>query len=266
MKSEIRKITPQIAAEMLKRNSGNRPITDRHVRFLVNEMKNGNWMFDGQPIRFSEGGTLLDGQHRLTAIIESDTTHEFLVVTGIAKEAFKVMDTGKNRTAGEVFTLDGVANGNDLAAATRIIINIKSDIYGRNSAHDRPSNSDILNFFHEHPSIKDNFNGVRVLYEGFNKVLTMSQIIAYRYLMAERHALQSETFWSKLCHGLGLEEGSPIKVLRHKLISDKLSKASLPTSEKVALIFKAWNFYREDNNDVKFLRWNRASEKFPVLK
>lgn len=266
MKTEIKQITPEIAKTMLKRNNGNRKINERHVRFLSNEMKKGNWLFDGQPIRLTAAGGLLDGQHRLSAIVESDTTQKILVISGIDQAAFKVMDTGKGRSAADVFGIYGIPNATDAAASCRLIINIQKNKYGKSNSHDSPSNSDVLAFYNQDSDkLKGFISNAKNLYNGFNKVITCSHIAAFTYLMAERSVTDSEEFWSKVCYGLSLEKGSPMKVLRDKLIADRLSKSKLPTSEIIALIFKAWNQFRIGNDNVRILRYNKHQENFPTL-
>ncbi len=267
MKTEIRDITPKVAMDMLKRNVSNRKLSKAHANFLAKEMMIGNWTFDGQPIRFSEAGGLLDGQHRLTAIVESDSTQKFLVVTGINSEAFAVMDTGKNRSGGDVFSINGVKNPNSCAAATKIILlhhNGRNSTRGGLKGRVKPSNTDLINYFNEHKDIEQLVADSNNLYLSFQKILSLSVIAGYKYLMAERDVVASEDFWRKVCTGLGLEEGSPIIALRNKLMQDKMSKASLPATEKKAIIFKAWNAYRKGEK-VQFLRWNKENESFPEL-
>jgi hypothetical protein len=126
MKTEIRKISPEIAKNMLLLNPNNRRLSKSHVDFLTKEMINNNWIFDGQPIRFNHSGGLLDGQHRLNAIINSKTTQEFLIVSDIRNDAFKVMDTGRARTAGDVLHIHGGTHSMVLASAIRFILNHKN--------------------------------------------------------------------------------------------------------------------------------------------
>ena len=62
-------ITPELAAEFLKKNKSNRPLSSKHVIALAGSIERGEWMFTGESIKFSESDTLLDGQHRLSAIV-----------------------------------------------------------------------------------------------------------------------------------------------------------------------------------------------------
>lgn len=93
-------VTPEVAKSILENcNTNNRPIKRNNVDFLVREMKNGSWHFDGSPIRFLQDGTLADGQHRLLAIVESGVPQEMLFLLGLPSEAVKSIDICAKRTA-----------------------------------------------------------------------------------------------------------------------------------------------------------------------
>ena len=62
-------ITPPMAALLLGNNGANRKLNKRHVDFLSDQIKSGKWQKIGQTIVIAKDGTLMDGQHRLTAIV-----------------------------------------------------------------------------------------------------------------------------------------------------------------------------------------------------
>jgi hypothetical protein len=59
-------------------------------------MTKSNWVFTGESI-IMNGGELLDGAHRLRAIIESGITQKLVIVKGVDTEAFKYIDSGAGR-------------------------------------------------------------------------------------------------------------------------------------------------------------------------
>ncbi|MBQ1777739.1 MAG: hypothetical protein IIZ93_06210 [Acidaminococcaceae bacterium] len=64
------RITPEMAADLLEKNHYNRPINKIKVARIINDIKTGNFELTHQPIGIDEDGVLVDGQHRLTAIVE----------------------------------------------------------------------------------------------------------------------------------------------------------------------------------------------------
>ena len=119
MKKEV--ITPQVAKALLDKNTNNRTITKSHLAMLKSEILDGNWQYNGQPIIIGQTGRLLDGQHRLTAVIETGIPIETAVVRGVDEEAFVTMDTGKVRGGSDVLSIAGSKHGTHIASAIRKI-------------------------------------------------------------------------------------------------------------------------------------------------
>lgn len=100
-------VTPEIAAEMLTHNTNNyRSASEQTVARYALDMKSGRWKENGEPIQFSEDGTLLNGQHRLKAIVKSSATIPMLVVRGI-ENGMAYFDFGSNRSAFQIATACG---------------------------------------------------------------------------------------------------------------------------------------------------------------
>ena len=108
MKAEIRTITPEIAAKMLEHNQSNRKLRKGTVDLYVKEMLDGTWNLTGQGITFGTDGQLLDGQHRLTAIVKSGVSVPMLVVTGA--EVVTSYDTGLKRSTLDQINIKNPSN------------------------------------------------------------------------------------------------------------------------------------------------------------
>lgn len=68
-------VTPQLASSWLGEcNTHNRHVVEAHVNRLARDMKAGRWILTHQGIAFSPNRVLLDGQHRLWAVVMSETT------------------------------------------------------------------------------------------------------------------------------------------------------------------------------------------------
>ncbi len=119
-------VTPDIAREWLEKfNTNNRPLQPAHSTFLANQMRGGKWMETGDSIKFGENGQLIDGQHRLLAVVRSGISQSFVVAREVQNEAFQVVDSGKKRTSGDVLCISGLVEGNpdrmkNLSGAVRL--------------------------------------------------------------------------------------------------------------------------------------------------
>lgn len=135
MSTQVVEVTPALAAEWLKINPNNRPVNKTNLQQLSQDMKAGHWNLTHQGIAFDERGALLDGQHRLLAVVQSGATVRMLVVYGADRATFTCIDSGLKRSAADAVAVRGVENARTVAAIARAFL------LGLGAAH--PSRSAI---------------------------------------------------------------------------------------------------------------------------
>jgi len=91
-------ITVEMAIAFLETNVINRPLTPARVKELADVMRLDLYMTTHQGIAFDVNGILIDGQHRLSAIIESGLPQWIFVFTGLHPNCRLAIDNGKVRT------------------------------------------------------------------------------------------------------------------------------------------------------------------------
>lgn len=79
VESEVIVITPEIAQSLLGKNKSNRGIKNSLITSYANDMLSDNWRLTHQGIAINELGELVDGQHRLLAIIKSNKPIKMMV-------------------------------------------------------------------------------------------------------------------------------------------------------------------------------------------
>ena len=113
-------IAPDQALEWLeKTNTNNRKVSQKHVDRLARDMTEGKWVLTHSGIAFGPDGTLLDGQHRLWAIVESGVSVAMFVWRNVEPEAMMTIDCGKTRSMADILNIageNGDVSKNDLAA------------------------------------------------------------------------------------------------------------------------------------------------------
>lgn len=97
MKSEIILIAPQQAESWLANKGQNRKLSVKHVTYLANEIKSGRWRLTHQGVAFGDDGCLLDGQHRLAAIVQAGIATEMMVTYEVPRGEFTIVDRGMPR-------------------------------------------------------------------------------------------------------------------------------------------------------------------------
>lgn len=100
-------VSPAMATEWLKQNHANRKFRASHARTIATEMARGEYQVTHQGIAFGTSGRLLDGQHRLHAIVESNTTQPMLIFIGVHEYTFANFDRGVQRGISDVLLEDG---------------------------------------------------------------------------------------------------------------------------------------------------------------
>lgn len=107
MKTEIQLVTPDAAKSYLAKNlPTNRKVTQRWVDTLSNIIIDGEWVTTHQGIALNEENYLVDGQHRLLAIVKSNTPCAINVSTNVPVETFKATDCGVKRSMSQLTGLD----------------------------------------------------------------------------------------------------------------------------------------------------------------
>lgn len=112
------------AKTLLISNFGNRFPNARRVAEYARAMSSGEWGL-GDPLMFDKFGNLLNGQHRLMAVVRSGVPVEFIVVRGLEPDSKKYLDTGMSRTVAQILTMRGLGTNMDKRVAT-----IRAMFYG----------------------------------------------------------------------------------------------------------------------------------------
>jgi hypothetical protein len=120
------RITVPMAKDWLKKNILNRHQDPTRIRILADDMEGDRFIETHEGVAFDEGGNLIDGQHRLEAIVLSGMPQELVVVWGVPREAIKVIDSGKPRSIADVLRIEGSrASSTHAAIAARLIMDLK---------------------------------------------------------------------------------------------------------------------------------------------
>lgn len=109
MRTELVKVTPDMARNMLSSNPINRRISERAVSDLSKAILNNDWQITHQGIAFYEDGSLADGQHRLTAVIKANVPVHMMITKGLAKDAAMSIDSGRRRSLIDGVKISGAA-------------------------------------------------------------------------------------------------------------------------------------------------------------
>lgn len=124
MRTKVETVTPKMARRWLEASEEitQRGIRERLVAKLTHAIESDQWQVTHQGIAISDDGIVLDGQHRLTAVIRADQPVQMMVTRDADPAIFGVIDTGTARTPADSLRIAGYTNTNILAATVRAVI------------------------------------------------------------------------------------------------------------------------------------------------
>jgi hypothetical protein len=260
-------VTPEMAEMMLRGNARNRHVKPNKVEEFAGALVRGEWRYNGDCVRITTAGKLLDGQHRLMAIVQTETAAPLLVAVIEEDEALKAqatMDVGAKRKFGDMLQIEGVTSATTVAAVTGLIWGFEQDrvptVQNRSVRATIQQKYDVLE---RHPGIRESVSRVR-----HSPLLVGSLAAGLHYLFSTADEEDADEFFHLLKTGEGLETGHPILTLRERLIREE-SRATgqLHTRVRTAFVIIAWNAWRQGRSLAKlqFRPGGARPDRFPQI-
>ena len=263
---EVVEVTPELAKEWLRHNSHNRNLRERVVNGYAADMLSGDWVEDGQSIKFSASGILLDGQHRLSAIVQSRVTQRMLIVRGLPDSSQDTMDVGAKRVLADVLRLRGEQYNTTLAAILLRVYQWDQGYRRSFKAGARPTHRQLLAVLDKHPEVRRSAE----IADRIRKPARISGSTAglCHWLFNQIDCGDCAFFFARLGDGTALVDGDPVYALRRVLSNFAADKGRPDETHVTALVIKAWNAYRE-GRPVQLLAYKgggSAPEAYPEPK
>lgn len=231
--SEITLVTPDMARDYLTRNHSNRRLGKAAIRALAGAINRGEWQLTHQGLAFDEDGNLLDGQHRLHAVIAADTAVPMMITTGLPRASFTALDQGHRRQAGQIID---IPNPHLSAAIARRSIGVEAPGIHRSEITVQM----VVDYLDTYPEIIDAAAQAALLNSSRRLTGSIIGTVLLQALVSP-FAPFVKDWVNELHEGVALTATSPS---RH-LINRFSRQTSRQIGEKVshALMVKAWNAY-----------------------
>lgn len=141
---------------MLARNTHNRNIKKSNLQKVTRALANGEWQVNGEATKIASDGKILDGQHRLMAVVQTGVPMKTLLIQGLPNETQETMDTGSPRSAADVLRLRNEDNAVIPAAIAKKVR--LADVYGIRAAVSNSyvvTTAEIVRTVEEHTAMSD---------------------------------------------------------------------------------------------------------------
>lgn len=259
-------ISPATAQEWLEKfNKHNRPVKNAHVKRLAQAMKEGRFVFNGDPIRFNTKGELMDGQHRLMACVQSGVPFKATVIWNVPDNAFPTIDVGKKRTGTDVLHIEGYANPSAVSAAATLLYRYQ------NGEIQQSRSGKALNFADPQTQLEVAKDNPKLLdavswcvSNGLRKHQTMSVAVAavLYYLYRDTYPEQTTTFLRQVRDGVNLEPDNPAYHYREYLLHRSRALSHETRDNPLRYGIKAMNYFVSGKTMSKLML--RKNEGNPV--
>lgn len=246
-----RRVTPQQAKDWLKEsNHDNRPMNGRTVSRYAEDMVAGVWDDTGDTIKFSGNGRLVDGQHRLAAVIQSGRSIEFWVAEGLGSNIFDKIDHGRPRRLQDCLAINQVPNAATVSGALKKLYELKE---GEEARRQFWTNHRGLEYLEVHPKIVSCVS--QVMAWGGRWLVTDSIASALLYLFREKDTKVGTAFMEKVLTQEGLEKNTmEMRLYRILRRAANSGDARLTKHAFYQYFIKSWNKAQGKNVKIAFIK------------
>lgn len=251
---EIVTVTPELASYMLEHNTHNRRLSARRTTTHTNMIKGGRWQTTHQGLAFDKTGRLLDGQHRLEAIVKAEMPVEIVVSFGWDTETFTAIDTGNPRTSDDLLYIDGMSYPVQRAAVARMLIMAEAP-----NKQAIPDKSGVAQRAREMAD-EDMDYALTVAWDlgATKKIMRTSSAAAAIYSIRKksRFAYRLPEFLEGLVTGANLPSGSPILKFRNNMVGTNHQRGgSWTAAHQAGCMILTWNAWVTDKK-LGNMSWN----------
>ena len=262
---QFEEITPDLARRYLESNLHNRNLSKNRVKQFARDMDEGRWQsYSPQGISCDYEGRLIDGQHRLAAIVESGCSIVMLVIKGLPPQMQDVLDIGANRYMSQILALHDIREPNAVGALASAWIRYRHSPDRVWTGNEYPTKAEMLGLVQDRGDLLS--DAVRVGSEGKRATMAPRTPYGLLFILASEAGLIDEwiPFHEKILTGAGLSEGDPRLALRGYYIRNPRAHGAWGIQQRVAITIKAFNAYRA-GRDLRVLRFARDEMPMPVI-
>jgi len=207
-------------------------------------MEDGLFMPELGFISFDKKGQMIDGQHRLQAIIESQSTFKMKIITGLDPNVRNIIDTGMKRSLSDILRMDGIDNAGLVSGAIAKMIIF--DATGRFDArlNRKFHHADFSKAMKKHPEI-------RICAEKLRPSAIFrrpAQILALYSLCTKVAPRKADEFFLRLMTGENLEKNSPLLEIRRIVLNKIGTRNNIAMTDLIFALISVWNASRKGSS------------------
>ncbi len=255
-------VTPEMATEWLAKNVKNRNIVKGHLSALEQVLLRGEWVLNGDTIRFGKDGFLKDGQHRLAACVNTGVGFWTFVAYGLEDDAFDTIDTNSRpRRVADVLSIHQHGKANALAACVKLLWTFRQtgQVYDGGGGHVGFSPKICLEILGRRPSI-ESFVALGV---NSGRVFPSASLLsALGYIFSSVDSAMADDMFKVMAEG-SRDVERPFNVLRESMINRRVTGTRIGNRALAFMAIRTWN--SEMSTDWIKRVYYKPNEEFPAI-
>lgn len=249
-------MTPELAASLLKRNiETNRKMKNAIVDSYVHDITLGKWNTAvSDPIRFSKTGKLIDGQHRLQALVKSGCNITMLIITGLEEDDYRYVDNGSKRRVDEIINAPKARN---VSAIIRRVINIEHGVPIRSCGRTVGlvgsihvcTNQDIVDAYNARNNEFIEYSRISQHMRAMTKCGPEAGYGTWFYIAKTLHGKKANEFLEMYLMNIGIA-GTAYETIRNKALNGSLSRGDTYVIGTLLQAMSLWLAGKDHNRSV----------------
>jgi hypothetical protein len=273
MRPSFVEVTPEQAREWLYKADEEESLKQRHTspkdvrrwKILMDTGRFVQYLPDG-PLCFDDDGILLNGKHRLTAVVQHNKPIGFMVVKHVPRWMFRFFDTGRGRTLKDMFNIAGMASNAQTGSTMRLAMRYEEFLRGLRSTvwHDwrgqRDEHADVEDFMRRREDLHDWYYVGQQIYGGAKVISASSMVFRFYQSLAWPDGEEKIVeFCEGLARGAMLAPQHPALVLREWTRESFNEKEKIKSKRELHLLLLLRHFEMSVNGTrIPKLRWARG--------
>lgn len=243
-------VGPETAAAWLASSAGNRRLRLRHIRNLASEMTAGQWHpHGGSAVKFDRNGRLVDGHHRLSAVISCGRAVQMHVLRGADENAQNYEVAGIGWTNADILERKGIKYSSLVASAGKVITTLLAIESGRFQSMQSGNNLTPAEIRSTLSGCADLEHFVKEVFPyGKNRfpisVSELSGFVFFAHTNPSTINPKASEFIRLLTFGENIGTGHPAFALRGRMLDSNL-RGTLRQHSRFVLLAKSWNAFLE---------------------
>lgn len=242
-------LNEELIEALLEININNIPPVKTKIRLYAEQMKKGQWLYNGDSIRISSKGILLDGQNRLMAAKNAGVELVCDLVVGLDDSVFNTIDQGRVRKKGHLLarSLGDTTSASEANMISTAVGKIITHDLGYSQSSESGKSSKFIvtpdmvyDYVENNPDILDQVQFVKNQF-GSRALLPPATILYIYHIGSRFNVKYTEVYLDKMINSLNLNNGETLHHFHQILIRIKSKSVKWSKAEIENTLVKVWN-------------------------